>query len=113
MLSIGNDKNLGKQLPENIDRVSQHQFKVQINPAHHNHLRIAVYTVASRGEQCVILRQRFSRNESNNQIGPVDEYQELLWYDATNVPDLTPVTTDIQNCINAAIQELTDVIITQ
>lgn len=113
MLSTGNEQNLGRQLPDNLDRVSPQQFKVQINPAHHNHLRIAVYTVASHGEQCVILRQRFSRDASNNQIEAVDEYQELLWYDATVVPDLAPVTTDIQTCINAAIQELTDVVITQ
>ncbi|HMO92587.1 MAG TPA: protein kinase [Pirellulaceae bacterium] len=112
-LSAGNEGSLGAKLPENLDRVSPHQFKVQINPAHHNHLRIVVYTVASRGEQCVILRQRYSRNGSNNQIEPVDEYEELLWYDATNVPDLAPITTDIQHWINAAIQELTDVVITQ
>ena len=104
---------MGRQLPENLDRVSPHQLKVQINAAHHNHLRIAVYTVASRGEQCVVLRQRFSSDTSNNQIKATDEYEELLWYDATNVPDITPINMDIQIFINAAIQEITDVVITQ
>jgi serine/threonine protein kinase len=113
LLSAGGEGTLGTQLPANLDRVSPHQFKIQINPAHHNHLRIAVYTVASRGEQCVVLRQRFFRDGSNSNIEPVDGYQELLWYDATQVPDLTPITTDIQHWINGAIQELTDVVVTQ
>jgi hypothetical protein len=109
-----NEQKLGKALPEGLDRVYPLQLKLQLNAAHHNHLRILVLTVASQGEQCVILRQAFAREGANNQIESVSDWSELVWYDASDQsPTLDAVHRDIQAWMNQAIQELTDHVLTQ
>ena len=113
VLDVGYEGNLGQNLPAGLDRVSPHQLKLQLNPAHHNHLRIAVYAIGSRGEQCVVLRQRFGRESGQNPIAPLNEYEELLWYDANVQPDLEPIQLDIQSWLNTSIQELTDMVVAE
>ena len=109
-LSVENDTNLGKVLPAGLDRVSPHQFKIQLNPAYHNHLRILLYAIGSRSEQCVVLRQTFGRVGGNQPITPIDVYQELLWYDPKKEPDLTLIQLDIESWMNASMRELLDLV---
>ena len=113
MLRVDNERNLGQNLPAGLDRVSPHQLKLQLNPVHHNQLRVAVYAIGSRGEQCVVLRQTFGWEGGETPIAPMGEYEELLWYDATVQPDLGPIQLDIQSWLNAAIQELTDMVVAE
>lgn len=109
-----NEHKIGKALPAGLDRVHPFQLKLQINAAHHNHLRILVLTVASQGEQCVVLRQAYTREGSSNKIEATSEWSELLWYDASDQsPSLDAVHRDIQIWMNQAIQELTDNVLTQ
>jgi serine/threonine protein kinase len=109
-----NENKLGKAIAEGLDRVHPHQLKLQLNAAHYNHLRILVLTVASQGEQCVILRQAFAREGASNKIEPASDWSELLWYDASDQsPTLDAVHRDIQAWMNQAIQDLTDHVLTQ
>ena len=112
-LSIDSENHLGKDLPAGLDRVSPAQLKFQLNPAHHDHLRIVVYAIGSRGEQCVVLRQTYGREGRQNKIYRMSDYEEILWYDATGDPDIEPIQLDLKSWLNVAIQELTDIVLSE
>ncbi|MFC1735100.1 serine/threonine protein kinase [Candidatus Hydrogenedentota bacterium] len=112
-LVVAQDAALGQHLPQGLDRVLTYQTKLQINPNHHNHLRIIVFAVASRAEQCVILRQFYERS-SGQKITSTDEgWHELLWYDVSTTPTLEVVHDDIRAWMNKSMQELTGLVVAQ
>jgi serine/threonine protein kinase len=94
-------------LPTGIDSVLQTPA-IQINPAHHNCLRVLAFCIGSRGEQCVLLKRTFTRSSTQPQIMPASGWQEVLWFDSSTAPDPALVIEDVKSWLNAAMQELTD-----
>jgi serine/threonine protein kinase len=107
------EQKLGSTFPPELDQVLPTRLKLQLGLSNHHHLQIAIYTVASRGEQSVILRQTYHRKGGQGQTETTSEYEPLLWFDATSSPDLSPVQLDIQSWITTAMRQLTDEILGQ
>lgn len=110
-LTVNRHAHTRGKLPTGLDEILGAQTTLEITPEHHQHARKVVFAIASRGEQCVILRQRYSRKEKK--APPDEELQEIQWYDAETEPDLGPTETDITNWLSVAIQELVDQVIAQ
>jgi len=106
------DVNSGHPLPDTIDRVHGQELRLQLNPQHHNALRILDLTVGSKAEQCVLLCHLSLRRSGLNQIDSVGDWEEWLWYDAVTVPGIDEIIPRVQRWLNHAIEELGDEVLT-
>jgi serine/threonine protein kinase len=93
-------------MPKGIDAVPQGDVAAQINASHHNHLSQALYQVASRGEQCVLLRLNLFREGDSGPIKPQGGWQEVCWFNAEALPDKEVVLSDFKRWINTSIEDL-------
>jgi serine/threonine protein kinase len=99
------------EMPAGIDRVSNRTLRLILKPEHHVYFREAEYEIGSRGEQCVVLRQKRAKDGDEQKDWVVEKHEEIQWYDVSTQPDLDSVTRGVKAWLNDSLLELTDVIV--
>jgi hypothetical protein len=102
-MHIGNNA-----LPHGLDLVQQSPTTLVLQADNHPLQRYRQYSVASRGEQCVVLAADWKLNTSQQQRAapPALSWQEIAWYEGNPETVFDLVSVNLRDWVTAQLKDI-------